>query len=144
MVSFGAITPLAGSGWGGAATGSGASRLAGVIRLAEIEQGEVEHALALQSDHACARSFRAPATKTDGRSDRPDCVPRGALLRLDPALDLDALGLPPAQLAVARACQRYGGYVVDVGGSPLSVSFELAPDADGAYPGEVYRRAGLD
>lgn len=33
--------------------------------------------------------------------------------------------------------------MVGVGGSPLSVSFELAPDADGAYPGEVYRRTGL-
>lgn len=103
VASFGAITPLDGSGWGGAATGSGASRLAGVIRLAEIERGAIEHALALQSDNACARGFGAPATKTDGRSDRPDCVPEGALLRLDPALDVDALGLPPAQLAVARA-----------------------------------------
>ncbi|MBM7231129.1 hypothetical protein JTP68_11520 [Dietzia cinnamea] len=112
--------------------------------MAEIERGAIEHALALQSDNACARGFRAPATKTDGRSDRPDCVPEGALLRLDQALDVDALGLPPAQLAVARAFQRYGGYVVDVGGSPLSVSFELVPDADGAYPGEVYRRAGLE
>ncbi|WP_440220137.1 hypothetical protein [Dietzia sp. MNB45] len=144
VTSFGAINPLAGSGWGGAATGAGASRLAGVVRVAEIERGEIEHALVLQSDNTCARMYRAPAIKTDGRSDRPDCVPQGSRLRLDPALDLDALGLPAAHLAVARAMQRYGGYVVDRGGSPLSISFELAPDADGIYPGAVYRQAGLD
>lgn len=144
VASFGAITPLAGSGWGGAATGAGASRLAGVVRVAEIERGEIEHALVLQSDNTCARMYRAPAIKTDGRSDRPDCVPQGSRLRLDPTLDLDALGLPAAHLAVARAMQRYGGYVVDRGGSPLSISFELAPDADGIYPGAVYRQAGLD
>ncbi|USX45186.1 hypothetical protein [Dietzia kunjamensis] len=144
VTSFGAINPLAGSGWGGAATGAGASRLAGVVRVAEIERGVIEHALVLQSDNTCARMYRAPAVKTDGRSDRPDCVPQGSRLRLDPALDLDALGLPAAHLAVARAMQRYGGYVVDRGGSPLSISFELAPDADGIYPGAVYRQAGLD
>jgi len=144
VTSFGAITPLAGSGWGGAATGAGASRVAGVVRVAEIERGEIEHALVLQSDNTCARMYRAPAIKTDGRSARPDCVPQGSRLRLDPALDLDALGLPAAHLAVARAMQRYGGYVVDRGGSPLSISFELAPDADGIYPGSVYRQAGLD
>ncbi|MFN3599994.1 MAG: hypothetical protein ACK4UY_01240 [Dietzia sp.] len=143
ITSFGAVNPLGGSGWGGAATGSGASRLAGIVRLHEIERGVIDHALALQSDNACARVFRAPAIKTDGRSDRPDCVPEGSRLRLDPSLDLDLLDLPPAQRAVARAFQVYGGYVVDVGGAPLSISFELAPDADGMYPGAVYRDAGL-
>ena len=141
--SFGAINPLDGSGWGGAATGSGASRLAGLVRLEEVERGVIDHALALQTDNACSGTFRAPAIKTDGRSTRPDCVPEGARLRLDPAVDLDRLGLPPAHHAIARALQVYGGYVVDVGGSPLSISFELAPDGVGAYPGAVYREAGL-
>ncbi|MDV7999966.1 hypothetical protein [Rhodococcus sp. IEGM 1408] len=143
MTSFGAVNPLNGSGWGGAATGSGASRLAGVVRTDEIRRGVIDHALALQSNNACAGSFRAPAIKTDGRSDRPDCVPEGSRIRLDPTLDLDVLDLPPAQLAIARAFQLYGGYVVDVGGAPLSISFELAPDAEGTYPGEVYRQSDL-
>ena len=141
--SYGAVNPLNGSGWGGAATGSGASRLAGVVRQDEIERGMIDHALALQSDNACADVFRAPAIKTDGRSDRPDCVPEGARLRLDPTIDLGEFELSPASLAVARAFQLYGGYVVDVGGAPLSISFELAADADGTFPGSVYREAGL-
>lgn len=141
--SFGAINPLNGSGWGGAATGAGASRLAGVVRLFEIQDGQIDHALALQSNNACVGVFRAPAVKTDGRSDRADCVPEGSRLRLDPAIDVESLDLPPAQLTVARAFQRYGGFVVDVGGAPLSISFELAADAEGTYPGEVYQSAGL-
>lgn len=114
-----------------------------MVRLDEIQRGVIDHALALQSDNVCARVFRAPAIKTDGDSDRPDCVPEGARLRLDPTIDLDLLDLPPAQRAIARAFQVYGGYVVDMGGAPLSISFELAPDADGMYPGAVYRDAGL-
>ena len=39
--SWGAVNSLAGSGWGGVSTGSGASRLGGVIRLHEIANGEI-------------------------------------------------------------------------------------------------------
>ncbi len=70
---FAAVNDLNGSGWGGgASTGSGASRLAGVIRIAEVQQGRIPHALALQSNNVCAKTFRSPpALKTDGRSTRP-------------------------------------------------------------------------
>ncbi|SDH06348.1 hypothetical protein [Pseudonocardia oroxyli] len=144
VTSFGAITDLDGSGWQGQATGSGASRLAGVIRLSEIEAGEIPHALALQSYNVCKDVFRAPALKTDGRSGRPDCLPEGARLQLDPTLDVAALpGLTPAARAVAEAMQRYGGYVMDVSAAPLSVGFERAPDAGPSEPGAVYRAAGM-
>lgn len=141
--TFGAVNDLDGSGWGGAATGSGASRLAGIVRVAEIERGEIPHALAIQSDNICAEVFRAPALKTDGRSTRSDCLPEGALLRLDPRVDLDALDLTTAQRAVAVAMQRYGGYVMDISGAPLSVAFERAPDSGDTSPGSVYEAAGL-
>lgn len=143
VTSFGAVNRLNGSGWSGAATGAGASRLAGLVRLHEIERGQIHHALVMQTDNACAGVFRPPAIKTDGRSTRPDCVPQGARLRLDPAVDLGALDLSPAARTVARALQVYGAYVIDNGGAPLSISFELARDADGTYPGTVYRSAGL-
>ncbi|MCH9669423.1 MAG: hypothetical protein K0U76_08455 [Actinomycetia bacterium] len=141
--SFGAVHPLDGPGWGGFGTGAGASRLGGVIRISEIERGVIPHALALQVDNACTTDFRAPATKTDGSSRRPDCVPQGALIRLDPSVDLAALTLTPAERAVGQALQEYGGYVVDSGGAPLSVSFELDPTASGNSIGSVYENAGL-
>lgn len=141
--SFGAVNDLYGSGWGGASTGSGASRLAGVITVDEIEQGEIQHALAIQTDNVCAGIFRTPAIKTDGTSLRTDCIPEGARLRLDPTIDLDALDLAPAVRTVARAMQVYGGYVVDAGGAPLSVSFERDAEAEDGEIGSVYEQAGL-
>lgn len=139
---FAAVNSLHGSGWGGAATGSGASRLGGVIRLAEIADGEIPHALALQSRNACP-TFRSPALKSDGTSTRPDCIPEGARLQLDPALDLQALNLQPGELTVARAMQRYGGYLMDVSGTSLSVSFELDRDAAAGELGRTYTDAGF-
>ena len=140
--SFGAVNNLDGSGWGGSGTGSGASRLAGVVRLAEIEQGHIPHALALQSDNVCATEFRPPAIRTDGVSERPDCIPEGARLRLDPSLDLTSLRLTPGELAVATAMQTYGGYVIDNGGAELSMSFELDTEASEHLPlGETYSAA---
>ncbi len=143
VTSFGAINSLYGSGWGGASTGSGASRLAGVIRVSEIRSRVIPHALALQSDNVCAGVFRRPAIKTDGKSIRPDCVPAGARLRLDPRLDLRTLKLTAAERAVAQALQTYGAYVIDIGGAPLSVSFERDPAAPGAGIGSTYTAAGL-
>ncbi|MGD9622061.1 MAG: hypothetical protein AB7G47_12800 [Mycolicibacterium sp.] len=140
--SWGAVNSLHGSGWGGSATGAGASRLAGVIRIGEIAAGHIPHALALQTNNACP-TFRPPALKSDGTSLREDCIPHGARLQLDPALDLSALGLTPGELAVAIAMQRYGGYVMDVGGAPLSVSFELDTHAAPDSIGVTYEAAGF-
>ena len=142
--SWGAVTELGGTGWGGGGTGSGASRLGGLARIEEIRAGHIGHALVLQTNNACRDVFRAPATKTDGRSGRDDCLPEGARVRLPAGIDLDAQpGLTPAERAVAEALQVYGAYVVDLGAAPLSVSFELAPDSSPADPGRVYREAGL-
>lgn len=142
--SWGAINPLAGSGWGGGSTGAGASRLAGVVRVAEIQAGTIPHALVVQSDTVCAGTVRAPALKTDGDSTRPDCIPEGARLQLDPAIDVTTIpGITPGELAVARALQVYGAYLIDRAGASLAVSFEVAPDASGAGPGAVYEQAGF-
>ncbi len=118
--------------------------MAGVIRVSEIKQRSIPHALVLQTDNVCAKIFRAPALKTDGLSQRSDCIPEGARVQLDPALDLSKIaGLSPAERTVARALQVYGGYVIDRGDAPVSVSFERAVDATGSSPGSVYAAAGL-
>lgn len=141
--SWGAINSLDGSGWGGNSTAAGASRLAGVIQIDEIAAGSIPHALAIQSDSTCAGTFRPPALKTDGHSTRPDCIPEGARIRLDPAVDVNALKVSPAARAVARALQTYGAFIVDSGGAPMSVSFQLDPSAKGDFIGSVYEKAGL-
>ena len=139
---WGAVNSLRGPGWGGSATGSGASRLAGVVRVAEIAGGVIPHALALQTNNVCT-NFRPPALKSDGTSARGDCIPEGVRLQLDPSLDLGELGLTRGELAVATAMQRYGGFIVDVGGAPLSVSFELDISAAPDNVGAVYEDAGF-
>jgi hypothetical protein len=112
--------------------------------MSEIAAGLIPHALAFQVDNSCAAVFRAPAVKTDGTASRPDCIPEGALIRLNPSVDLSALQLTPAERAIGTALQEYGGYVVDRGGAPLSVSFELDPTATGGNSiGAVYQHAGL-
>ncbi|WP_420122357.1 hypothetical protein [Nakamurella sp.] len=142
--SWGAINPLTGSGWGGGSTGAGASRLAGVVRVAEIHAGTIPHALVVQSDNVCAGTVRAPALKTDGDSTRPDCIPEGARLQLDPAIDVARIpGITPGEITVARALQVYGAYLVDRAGTSLAVSFEVAPDATAAGPGSAYAQAGF-
>ncbi|MFT4166118.1 MAG: hypothetical protein QM650_12830, partial [Microlunatus sp.] len=145
--SWGAVNNISsvdGWGWGGSATGSGASRAAGVVRVAEIEAGVIDHALVVQTDTVCADVVRTPAIKTDGDSQRSDCIPEGARIQLDPSIDLDTIaGLTRGERAVAEALQVYGAYVIDRGGSPMSISFERAADASGSYPGEVYSDAGF-
>lgn len=145
--SFGAVNNLDGSGWGtydnGFSTASGASRLAGVIRVDEMRRGEIPHALALQSDSTCADVFRSPAVKTDGTYRGPDCVPQGARLRLDPDVNIDDLNLGPAERAIAEALQKYGAFVVDTGGAPLSVAFERDATAVDDSPGTTYEQHDL-
>lgn len=144
QAGWGAVNSLTGSGWGGASTGAGASRLGGVVRVDEIAAGVINHALVVQTDNACAGRFRAPALKTDGDSVRSDCIPEGARIQLDPTINLAAIsGLTPGERAVARALQVYGAYVIDKAGTSMSVSFEVARDATSSSPGAVYTRAGL-
>ncbi|WP_420122358.1 hypothetical protein [Nakamurella sp.] len=141
---WGEITSLTGSGWDGGTTGAGASRLGGVIRVAEIGAGAIPHALVLESDTACSGTFRPPALKTDGESDRADCIPEGAHLQLDPSIDVAAIpDITPGEIAVARALQQYGGYLIDRADTSLAIGFEVAPDASPSTPGAVYSQAGL-
>jgi hypothetical protein len=60
-------------------------------------------------------------------------VPEGARFRLDPALDIGALGLAPPVAALARAAQRYGILVRDQSGAV--VFFAQNPSS---LPGDPY------
>lgn len=142
--TWGSVSRLSGNGWSSTATGAGASRLGGVIRVSELTAGIIPHALVLQSSNTCSDVFRFPAVKTDGNSTRSDCIPEGARLQLDPALEVTAMNsLTPAERAIAVAMQRYGAYVIDTGGAKLSMSFERPADATAASTGPQYSVVGL-
>jgi hypothetical protein len=136
--AWGGVLPLDGDGVGTAAnsaTGAAVSRVAGVVRVEELRVGRVDHALVFSTDNACRGEFRYPAAKTDGRSGRPDCLPEGARVQLDPSVDLGAMPeLSNVERIIGRALQRYGAYAIDNGGNRMAFSFESPSGESDPYP----------
>lgn len=134
---WGGVVDIDGDGYapdGTLPTGAGVSRLAGVVRTSELDRGRIPHALVFSTDNACWGDHRYPAAKTDGTSRRPDCIPEGARVQLDPGVDVAALpGLTPAERMVAVALQRHGAYAIDNGGAAMAIVFETPGGDRGAY-----------
>jgi hypothetical protein len=101
--------------WGTAATGL--PLVGGLITPRELRSGRIDHVLSLGVPKTRRGDFSRPARRTDGVSPCAHAVPEGARFRLDPALDIDSLGLPPAVAALAHAAQQYGIVVRDQSGS---------------------------
>jgi len=100
-------------GWNWGSTATSLPVAAGTVTLEELRRGRVDHALAMAIPDPCRDVFSFPAQRTDGTSVRGDCMPEGAHLRLDPALDVGSLGLHPVARMLAEAAQRYGVVVRD-------------------------------
>jgi hypothetical protein len=109
--SWEGLPPTEGWGWGSTATSLPA--IAGTVTIDELRRGRIDHALAIVIPAPCKELFSWPAQRSDGTSIRPDCLPEGAHLRLDPNLDLSTLDLPPITRQLAEAAQRYGMIVQD-------------------------------
>lgn len=101
--------PGATYGWG--ASASSLSIAGGLITLADLRRGWINHALAIAVPEVRAGVFAPPAHRTDGESSNPLALPEGAHLRLDPQVDLARLHLPRLTRMIAVAAQRYGIYV---------------------------------
>ncbi len=101
--------PGAESSWGGDA--SSLSLAGGLITLEDLEDGQINHALAMAVPNARAGTYASPARRTDGKSASPLSLPEGAHLRLEPGLNLASLHLPPLTLMIAEAAQRYGIFI---------------------------------
>ncbi|HWI74894.1 MAG TPA: hypothetical protein VNT55_23230 [Baekduia sp.] len=89
----------------------------GLIRPEQLRAGRIDHALALAIPRPRAGVWTFPAQRTDGFVRDAAALPEGAHLRLDPALDVRALGLPPGLQTLALAAQRYGMVVRDTAGT---------------------------
>jgi hypothetical protein len=104
----------------GGARASGFPLTAGLIFRDEIAAGRIEHPLVFAYNPAGAAHVHPPASASDGPRpvDQHDWgIPEGALLQLDPQLDVESLGLDAAGLAIARAMQQYGMYLGDGAGN---------------------------
>jgi len=99
----------------GPSRAAGVPALAGTIMYDEIRAGRIEHKLSFATQGSAYQQYVfPPACWTDGGW--PGGLPEGAVVQLDPVLDLDALGLSPGARTIARALQEYGAVNVDVSG----------------------------
>lgn len=101
---------------GFSARGSGFELLQGLIWPQELVQGAINHALIFSYDYTKAGGPVEPATESDGDTDADWAIPEGALLQLDPNLNLATLGLNSYEMTIAKALQEYGMYLADDGG----------------------------
>jgi hypothetical protein len=103
---------------------SGLSTTGGMVSLADVRSGAVDHAMSLVLPKpATYKRVSWPAQRSDGWDTDPRATPEGTRLRLDPAVDVDALHLSPVAAMIARAAQTYGFIVTDKGGA-VSVTAE--------------------
>ncbi|MFD7922028.1 helix-turn-helix domain-containing protein [Streptomyces sp. NPDC059740] len=94
----------------GQATGSGFSRLAGMITRADWKAGRIEHALSFGAPDNNSQ-YVFPAVRSDGRD--TGRWREGQFIWLDPAYDIDAdTTLKPYERMVAKALQNYGAFDV--------------------------------
>jgi hypothetical protein len=102
----------------GPSRASGVPAIAGLIMYDEIMGGAIHHKLAIATRFAAFQEFVFPATWTDGFT--RGGIPEGAVIQLNPDLDLKQFDLTPGEMIVAKALQIYGAVVVDVAeGTPL-------------------------
>ena len=97
--------------WGASATSLPV--IAGTMLIRELQAGTIPHALAVAVPAARADEYTWPAQRTDGVDADAGAIPEGAHFRLDPALDIGSLHLPPVTRMMAEAVQRYGLIVRD-------------------------------
>jgi hypothetical protein len=106
---------------------------AGLIRPEELAAGQINHALVFSYPTVRSGMVVSPATGGSGDSTEAGAIPLGAHVRLDPALNLDTLGLTPWQKTIARALQVYGMYLGDHGGV-LSLYAQNKSTVPSGYP----------
>jgi len=129
---------LKGTGWGDPVTmagvgirAAGASLLGGLIHPTELAGVPlIEHAVPIELDVTQLKAgtvrtdqFVPPAVSADGDSlsTYGGTIPMGAHFALLPSLVLPPT-LTPEGLALAKAYQKYGGYVVDAAGHTCSLA----------------------
>jgi len=99
----------------GPSRAAGVPATAGLIMYNEVVSGEVNHKLACATRVNAYQEHVYPAIWTDGFI--IGGIPEGAVIQLDPALDLSKFGLTPEEVVVAKAMQKYGMVVSDIAGS---------------------------
>jgi hypothetical protein len=99
------------------ASATGLPMIAGTVLAEDVARGRIDHALAMAILEPRRELMDGFATRTDGWSERPEAPIEGSRFRLDPDLDIDALGLHPFVALIAHAAQDYGIILRDKAGA---------------------------
>jgi len=87
-----------------------------MVRFDEVHEGAIDHVLKVASGPEASRRSVFPMVGSDGDSREPDAPPEGLRFRIKPSVELEAQGLEPQALVIARALQKYGFYIGDSSG----------------------------
>jgi len=117
--------------WG--ATATSLPLLGGLIRLHEVQDRRIKHALAMAIPEP-GRGFVPPAQRGDGEDASRAAMPEGTRLRLPARLDINRLHLTPLGRMIARAAQRYGIIVRDRAGAVVFYGEDPTPSGHDPYP----------
>jgi hypothetical protein len=120
------------SDWG--ATATGLPLLGGLVTVADLQRGYINHALAIAVVETSPRRWAWPAQRTDGDAGPSPAaaIPAGTRFRLDPALNVNRLHLPRIDRMLATTAQKYGIVVRDTAGAVAFYGQD--PTAGGASP----------
>ena len=103
--------------WG--VTATSLPLMGGLIRLSDLQQGHIDHALAFAIPYAKQSIFSWPAQRTDGRGTDQWALPEGARMRLDAQIvlaphrlehDRHQLGATALETQIERADRRVVGH----------------------------------
>lgn len=101
-------------------TSTGLAVLGGQLGINEMKSGSINHAIGLSLvDLETFTNYSWPANRSDGYNPggAANRIPEGLRFRLDPDVNVDALGLHPVARMVAKAAQTYGFVVWEKAGS---------------------------
>jgi hypothetical protein len=116
--------------WGGTATGLALA--GGLITLADLQRGYINHALALAVPQTLANQYSWPAQRTDGKSTAATALPEGIRFRLNPSISCPGLKLTWLDTLLCQAMQTYGVVVRDTSGAVTLYAQD--PTATGTNP----------
>lgn len=135
----------------GTAVGGGTPMLGTIVTPDEVREalrngtGVIPHVLSGGYDSPRTDCFVTPLVKTSDADDgRQWAIPEGAILRLDPSVDVTTLDLTPAAEVIARTLQIYGMVIRDDTGA-FTVHVENTSVEDPAEPGRsgTWKRLGI-
>jgi len=96
-------------------TSSGIPFLVGIMTIAELKRGAIDHVLGFALPQSMAGRWSEPAQRTDGDAKGPNAIPQGTIFRLPANMNLDAEEMDPFARMIAKAVQKHGMIVWDSG-----------------------------